>query len=116
MKKLQEVFNRIQESKKEQKELKSMVKDALTNSKQYQSILQEMSELKAKKKNIEDAINEEFSSEINKIEILKSEIENDSMIMSDMALNQLIKGESVKVVDSKGKEYETQFKVNFKKN
>ena len=41
MSKLQEVFDRINESKKEQKELKKMYRDALSHSQEHQMILEE---------------------------------------------------------------------------
>ena len=47
---MQEVFNRIQETKKEQKELKAMYRDALNNSGAYQRSLEELKKLREEKK------------------------------------------------------------------
>lgn len=116
MSKLQEVFDRIQKTKKEQKELKSMYRDAVVNSKSYQAAVEEMKVLRDKKKKIEDAIREDFNSELAKLDILKSDIENDNMLLSDAALTKIMKGETVEVLDEKDNRYEPVFSVKFKKS
>jgi hypothetical protein len=116
MSKLQEVFDRIQKTKKEQKELKSMYRDAVVNSKSYQAAVEEMKVLRDKKKKIEDAIREDFNSELAKLDILKSDIENDNMLLSDAALTKIMKGETVEVIDEKDNRYEPVFSVKFKKS
>lgn len=115
MSKVQEVFDRIQKSKKEQKEIKAMYKDALVNSKSYQDVLEELKALKEKKKKIEDGIRDDFSSEFNKLDVLKTDIENDSMLLSDAAITKLMKGENVEVTDEKENKYEPIFSVKFKR-
>lgn len=47
MKKMQEIFNRTQETKKDIKELKSIYKDALNNSQNYREIIESKSVEKA---------------------------------------------------------------------
>jgi len=112
---LQEVFNRIQKSKKEQKDIKSMYRDALSNSQVYQKTVEELNELKEKKKKIEDQIKEDFRQEFDKLETLKADIENDNMLLSDAAISQLMKGETVEVTDINDNKYEPIFSVKFKK-
>jgi len=116
MSKLQEVFSRIQETKKEQKMIKSMVNDAFKNSKSYQDIEMEIGSLKFKKKKIEEAIKDEFSKDLEKLDILKSDIDNDTMLLSDLALNELVKGHIVEVIDENNGKRVPLFKVTFKKN
>ena len=41
---------------------------------------------------------------------------NDIELMSDMALNKLVSGETVEVVDEAGDKYEPLFTVKFKKS
>lgn len=115
MSKLQEVFNRIQESKKEQKKIKDMYRDALLNSQEYQNAVEELKTLREKKKEIENNIQLDFSSEFDKLDTLKLDIENDMMLLSDAALTQLMKGETVEITDQYENKYEPVFSVKFKK-
>lgn len=114
MAQLQLIFNRIQETKKEQKEIKAMIRDAFTNSKSYQSILIEIKELSEKKKKIEEAINDDFRAEIAKLDIIKSDLDNDNMLLSDAAITQLMKGKTVEVIDKNKRRYDPIFSVRFK--
>lgn len=114
MAQLQLIFNRIQETKKEQKEIKAMIRDAFTNSKSYQSILIEIKELREKKKKIEEAINDDFRAEIAKLDIIKSDLDNDNMLLSDAAITQLMKGKTVEVIDKNKRRYDPIFSVRFK--
>jgi len=115
MSRLQEVFNRIQSTKKEQKEIKTMYRDALANSHRYQELKEELQAMKEKKKKMEEVIQDDFRSEFNKLETLKIDIENDVLLMSDLAINKLMKGETVEITDEKENKYEPSFTVRFKK-
>lgn len=113
---LQEIFNRITEAKKEQKEIKKMYKDALGNSQEYNEVLEKIKVLREKKKSIENSVSDDFSSEISKLETLKLDIENDTMLLSDAALTKLMNGEKVEIEDESGSAYEPIFSVKFKKS
>lgn len=113
--KLQEIYNRITETKKEIREIKSMYSDALKNSQEYQRINDEIKALKDRKKKIEDSIKDDFSSEFHKLDTLKVGLENDKMLLSDAALTMITKGESIEIVDDKEQKYEPVFSVKFKK-
>lgn len=115
MSKVQEVFNRIQESRKEQKKIKDMYRDALQNSGEHQRITEELKTLREKKKEIENSIKLDFTSELDKLDTLKLDIENDILLLSDAALTQLMKGETVEVKDQYENKYEPVFSVKFKK-
>lgn len=113
---IQEIFNNIQKAKKEQKEIKSMYRDALTNSSGYQTVVDELNVLKEKKKKIEESLRDDFRTEFDKLEVLKADIENDTMLLSDAALSEYIKGKNVEIVDEYENKYEPIFKVQFKKS
>ena len=115
MSRIQEVFNRIQKTKKEQREIKAMYRDALANSHRYQEVVEELKAMKEKKKKIEDSIKDDFRSEFNKLDTLKLDVENDTLLMSDLAINKLMKGESLEITDEKDNKYEPTFSVRFKK-
>jgi len=115
MKDLQSVFNRIQEAKKKQRDIKKMYKDVLDQTTEYQDIKEEMKTLREKKKRIETAIKEQFSKEMIQLEDLKIDIESDTEMLTDVALSMITKGESIEITDADQNEYEPLFKVSFKK-
>ncbi|MEA3464112.1 MAG: hypothetical protein U9R14_03495 [Patescibacteria group bacterium] len=115
MVKLEEIFNKIQNSKKEQREIKAIYKDALTNSEEYKKIIEKINELKEEKKKIEENTKSDFSSEFAKLDSLKTDIESDEIILADIAINQLMKGEAVEIIDDYDNKYEPIFSVKFKK-
>lgn len=116
MSKLQELFNRIQKSKKEQKDLKLIYSDALKNNQGLQRIVEQIKSLKTEKKKIEDSVKEDFQSEFNKLDTLRLDIENDQMLLSDAAMTRMMAGKTAEVEDEKGNKFEPIFKVNFKKS
>jgi len=112
---LPDVFKRIQEKKKEQRELRALYRDALTLSGEYQKIIEEINDLKLKKKQIENGIQMDFKTEFDKLEGLKLNLAGDAQLLSDLALRQLTSGEAVKIIDENKTEYEPVFNVRFKK-
>ena len=112
---LPDVFKRIQDRKKEQRELKTMYRDALSVNADYQQTLEELNVLKLKKKKIEASVASDFKEEFDKLEGLKLNIAGDNQLLSDLAIGQLTSGEPIKIVDENKVEYEPVFTVRFKK-
>ena len=77
--------------------------------------MEKLKKLKERKKQIEEIIKNEFSAEFNKLDALKLDIETDNQLLSDIAFNQLVKGQAVEVMDEGDNKYEPIFKVKFKK-
>lgn len=115
MQDLQTIFNRIKDTKQKAKQVKQMYKDALENSTAYREVLSKLEELKAKKKEIETSIKEDSGGEFQKLDAYKMSIQADNQLLSDLALNTLMSGETVKVTDNNNEDYEPVFKVSFKK-
>lgn len=115
MGKLQDVFNNIEKIKKDQREIKKAYKDALNNSYEYSELIERLKNFKEKKKKIEEDIKEDFSSEFTRLEDLKIDLETEKEMLSDIALNRLVKGEKVEVKDRNDQPYEPIFSVKFKK-
>ncbi len=115
MSKLNEVFNRLQEQQKKQRELKKMYREALAVNGSYQVAVDELEALKIKKKQIEASVKADLKEEFDKLEGLKLNIAGDKQMLSDIALTQLTKGEPVKVTDENQVEYEPLFSVRFQK-
>lgn len=112
---LPDVFKRIQDKKKEQRDLKAMYRDALGNNGEYAQIKEELAELKLKKKKVELSVQADFKEEFDKLEGLKLNIAGDNQMLSDLAISQLASGEVVKIIDENQVEYEPVFSVRFQK-
>jgi len=116
MAKLEETFQRIQEIKKEQHSIKQAYKDVLVVSPQYKEVTDELNTLKARKKQIEQDVKSEFSNEFTKLDDLKIDLDSENELLSDLALNQLMKGETVEINDEEKQiRYEPVFSVKFRK-
>jgi hypothetical protein len=112
---IQEVFNRMQVVKKKQKDIRSAYKDALNTSLEYQEISEKIKALRERKKQIETVTKQNFSKELTELDDYKIDLESDAVLLSDIALSKLMKGETVQVVDEYNNSYEPQFSVKFKK-
>ena len=115
MQNIQEVFNKIREMKKEQKDLRDMYKDALVQADKYEEIVEEIKVLREKKKEIETRIQGQLGRSYEKLEDLKLETETYKEMLSDVAISTLMNGETVAVKDEFNNAYEPIWKVNFKK-
>src|SRR3989344_1780802 len=97
---LQEIFDRIQTSSSERREINTIYKDSLEQIKEYQDALGKIKSLRDQKKQIEISVRAQLSSEIAKLHTLQKDIQTDRQLLSDAALNTLVKGEEVNVVDA----------------
>lgn len=113
---LNETFQRIQAIKQEQRSIKQAYKDVLTASPEYKQIADELMTLRARKKQIEQDVKSEFSNEFTKLDDLKIDLDSENELLSDLALNQLMKGETVEINDEEHQiRYEPVFNVRFRK-
>ena len=112
MKNIQEVFDRIQEKKKEQRDMNAAYRDALRNSVEYKEVTEKIDTLRSRKKQIELSL---FEQSAEKLDLLKLGIKADMETMSDIALNSLVNGETIKVVDGNNVSYDPVFSVRFRK-
>lgn len=112
---LKHVHQRLKESKRKRKDLKEIVKNELTSSKQYQELLEQITELKAKKARMEAQANDRLKTELEEIEKVTVSIKADQQLMSDIALSKFMKGETIELVDENDTKYEPVWKVTFKK-
>ncbi len=112
---LQEVYNRLQETKKKQKEIRNAIKDALSTSAEYQEVLEKIKNLRVKKQQIEAGVTSDFSGELAKMDEYIIDLKSDNMLLSDAAISQLMKGETVEITDEYNNKYEPIFSVRFKK-
>ena len=92
-----------------------MYKDALSQSMEYQKLLEDLDKLKIRKKEIEISIKDEMRADIEKLDAYRMHIKTDQEMMSDLAINQLMSGETVELIDENDQKYEPVFTVRFKK-
>jgi len=116
MQNIQELFNHTREMKKERKDLRDMYKDALAQADEYEEIVEQIKQLREKKKAIEARIQQQLGRAYEKIEDLTTEIETTKEIMNDVAISTLMEGKTVEVSDEWGNAYDPNYKVNFKKS
>lgn len=114
MKPIQEIFDRLQEKKRTQSQIRKQYKDALLASSEYQKMLDEGEKLRAKKKAYEQSIKEQSDAQFKRLDDLSLTIKQDTQMLSDVALTSIMKGEGVQVRDSYT-EYEPVFAVRFRK-
>ncbi|MBN1778889.1 MAG: hypothetical protein JW816_01560 [Candidatus Buchananbacteria bacterium] len=111
MRDIQSVFDRSQDLKRKQRELKRAYRDSLDQSLQYQQVVEKLDELKEKKKSIEATIKKDFP----QLDKLKNDIASDAEMLSDLALNSLIKGQPIDITDEYKNKYEPVLSVRFRK-
>ena len=68
------------------------------------------------KKTIENEVRAEYSSEMDRLDDLKIEIDTDQELLSDIALNMYVREEVVEIIDENDVAWYPQFKVTFKKD
>ncbi len=115
MQDIQEIFNRMQSIKKQQKDIRSAYKESLDSSLEYKELNDKIKTLRERKKQIENVTKESFAGELAKLDDFKVDMESESTMLSDAAMTKLMKGETVQVVDEYNNTYEPLFTVKFKK-
>jgi alanyl-tRNA synthetase len=117
MQDLQAVFSQIQKVKKEQREIKSAYKQALESSLEYKQVSEQLDQYKARKKQIEEVTKQEYAKELDKLDVLKRELDEQNTMLSDIALSKIMNGEQVEeIVDESNNTYEPILSVKFKKS
>lgn len=111
----QMVFNRLTKLKQEQKELKSAYRDALTHDKHYQETADALKTARDQKISCENKVKSDFGPEFDRLEELKHLINDDQMMLSDLTLNSLVKGDKVALFDEFDSQYEPILSIRFKK-
>ncbi len=112
---IQEVFNRIRETRNKAKEIRKMYKDSLESNGEYQGIIDKLDALKIRKRQIETEYKNDSSNDFKQLDAYKMHVKNDLEMLSDLALNKYIAGETVEVKDEDDNRYEPLFSVKFKK-
>lgn len=112
---LKEIHDRIKAEKSKRKDLKKIVKDTLTNSRAYNEALQAVEQAKEKLKQVKAALMDDLRDELLSIEKCNNEIKEDQMLLTDVAMSELMKGQTVEIDDPDVEHIlNPVFKVSFK--
>ena len=109
MKSIQEIFQKIQELKKERRELTRDLKYLLDNDEAYQELLEKIKTLRDKKREIEE------SNKPPRLDEIKDELKNLNQMISDIAISTIMSGQNISLKDENDIEYEPVYRVSFKK-
>lgn len=114
-KQLQLIYDEIAEKKQTKKELQEMYKDALESADNYSELNEKIKELRDEQKAIKERVQLQLGRAWEQLEDIKFEMDADKIRMTDVALNDLMKGVTVSVKDQYENEYEPVWNVRFKK-
>ncbi len=115
MPKLEEVHGRLQQKKKEKREIVRSFADELRSNARYMEIVEKIEELKAEKKSIENEARAR-DLDVAKLEDLKVDIQSDTILLADIALNMYVQQLPVEILDELNARWVPVFKVSFKKS
>jgi vacuolar-type H+-ATPase subunit I/STV1 len=114
MQNLNEIHRRLEDLKKRRRELNRMFKDELEHNEEYQKIVEQLKTLRDKKKSIENVAKVAAFREMDELERVKEQIKDDTQLLTDLALNKYISGESVEIIEDETR-FVPEFSVKFKK-
>jgi len=112
---LEEVYRRMQDKKRERREIDRAFKDELAQHSRYPQLLEELQKLREEKKSIESQIYAAAGADAVKLDVLKLDIKTDREMLSDLALNLYAEGQKVEIVDENNTRWVPSFAVTFKK-
>lgn len=112
---LKEIHARIRAKKDEKRKVNVIFKDVMDQSKPYQDVLDEMKKLKVKKTQIETELRSDFGKEMEQLERLAIDLKSDEVLLTDLSLTMLMKGQSLDLTDENDVKYEPIFRITFKK-
>lgn len=115
MRDLQEVYNELQENKKEQKEIRREYKDALVSANEYEETVEKTKEFKEKKKQIENMTQSRMGSRWDDYEKLKAKAAELDQMITDIAMSTIMEGKTVALKDQYDNNYEPVYKITFRK-
>jgi len=113
---LKEIHARIRAKKDEKRKVNTIFKDVLSQSKPYQDLLEEIRKLKTKKIQIETEIRTDFGKEMEQLERIAMDVKTDEMLLTDLSLTMLMKGQPLDLTDENDVKYEPVFKITYKKS
>jgi len=115
MQNLQEVYDELQENKKNQKEIRREYKDLLKNADDYEELGEKIKKFREEKKQIEITAQARMGARWDELEKLKYVSEELTQKISDIAMSDLVSGKTVVVKDKQNNDFEPVYKITFKR-
>src|SRR5687768_5042893 len=112
---LKEIHARIRAKKDEKKKVNVIFKDVLAGSKPYQDVLEELRKLNMKKIQLKQELWSDFGTELEQLERLTLDVKTDEILLTDLSLTMLMKGQALDLTDENDVKYEPVFRTTFKK-
>ena len=103
------------DAKKERKELLAIFKDALSATADWDDLTDKMKGLRDRRKQIQFSVESQLSDHMKKMDQVAKDIASDRQLLADIALAQLIKGKTVKVIGPGDIQFEPRFSIAFKR-
>lgn len=113
---IQDTFFKIQDTKKKQREIRALYREALKKSQSYQTVTEDLRTLREKKKGIEERIRAEYAHDMDRLDDLIEELKRETERLTNLVLSSYVRGEIVKVHDARNTVYDPIIKVTFKKS
>ncbi|MFA6131079.1 MAG: hypothetical protein WC730_02370 [Patescibacteria group bacterium] len=113
---LQEVYKRLAKNKKEKAEIQKMLRGELEVSPKYQEIEEKLKVLRGDRKSLENEVKSVSKADIDRLEELKVDIQTDTELLADIALNMYVEKQEVEIVDDYNEKWYPAFHVTFKKS
>ena len=102
-------------AQRKKKDLTRTIRDAQGDYKEYADISEQIKKLRERKKQLDSQIRNEYSSEFSDLESVKIDIKDSRMVLSDLIWNELMKNNSVEIVDEDNNHFVPQVIVTLKK-
>lgn len=99
MQNAQEIYDRIQDTKKEIKENKDILIEQYKQTPGYNEVQEELKALRAKRKHITNAVDAQNPEVVIKLEDLKIDLASDKELLNDIILSKYMRGEHVELED-----------------
>ena len=115
MQDLQNIYNRIQDSKARQKGLRLQYKDALASAPDYQNVKEKLDGYRLRKKQIENEVKNEMAGTLLELAKVKKSIADDQQMLSEISMGLLMKGKKVEISGKDDATYEPVFVVRFRR-
>ena len=112
---LKEIHARIRAKKDEKKKVNVIFKDVLAGSKSYQEVLDEIRKLLTKKTQLKQELWSDFGKELEQLERLAIDLKSDEVLLTDLSLTMLMKGQALDLTDENDVKYEPVFRITYKK-
>ncbi len=114
MQNIKEILMRIGEAKQKRREIRKRISEEFAQNSAHVKTSEELVALRGKKQQIETEIMQTMPMEQEQLEKLTASIDDDSQILSDLALSMLMKGESI-AIEGDEMRWEPRISVRFER-